>query len=574
MLRTTAKVLVSLLTISILITTAGCQGFANKQNIEEQRATALRKWNSQKFGMFVHWGIYSIPAGIWNGEQIPKLGEQIQRHASIPQAEYAVLAKQFNPVKFDADEYVRIAKNAGMKYIVITSKHHDGFNMFHTKLSEYNIVDATPYGKDIIKELADACARGGLKFGVYYSTPDWGYPHAVKRDPANAYSVFETVTPKHEEYMTGQLAELLTGYGPMFELFFDMGAPTPEQSKRFADTVRTLQPECMINGRVMNGQGDFLTMPDNHIPSEIIDIPWETPATFYLNANTNTWGYKSWVEYPDLEEKVKEQIHLMAKVVSRGGNYLLNVGPKSDGTIIDYELKALKKIGKWMRVNKEAIYNTQPSPFQKLTWGECSRKPGILYFHIFDWPADGKLVIDGLRSKVKKAYLLADRDSSLKVTQKGMDTIVTVPTSPADPYLTVVAVEIEDNKPRIIQPFVAADKEGVINLTAEEAFSRGHYSRESYKSLYSDTWRSWDFRIKAPAAFDVEISASKAKGAKELFISVGDQKLTAKVSPSKSITEKIGSIELTKAGRHTLAVRTDKNTESMRLQLSFRLIPK
>lgn len=564
-----------LLALAVVIAFGGgCTSEKHRPQKGQSRKEALQQWQDMKFGMFIHWGIYALAEGIWKGQEIPKLGEQIQRHASIPQDEYAELAGRFNPVKFDADEYVRIAKDAGMKYIVITSKHHDGFNMFHTKLSDYNVVDATPYGRDIVKELADACAKGGLKFGVYYSTPDWGYPGSIKRDPPNAYSVFEEVSADHEEYMAGQLEELMTNYGPMCELFFDMGSPTPAQSKRFADVVRTLQPDCMINGRVMNDQGDFLTMPDNHIPDEVIDLAWETPATFYLNANTNTWGYKSWVQRPDIEEKITEQLRLMVKVVSQGGNYLLNVGPKADGTIIDYEINILREIGRWMKVNGEAIYDASPSPFKRLPQAWCTTRPGRIFLHITDWPGDRRLVVPGLKNDIKRAYLLADADRDLSVGRQGDDVIVKLPGKAPDPRVTVVALEIS-GKPKIVHPLIEAGSDGTVDLTAGEAFSHGVYSAKSYKSLYKNVWQSWDFGLDKSGRYEVEVAYRMGKSAKDLVFSVGSERISAKIAgPAGREVRNIGVMTLKKAQRHMLTVKSVNEDENIDIKIEYiKLIP-
>jgi alpha-L-fucosidase len=533
----------------------------------EPNKKALEEWQSMKYGLFIHWGIYSLCEGVWEGEQIKKLGEQIQRHAKIPQEEYQQLAGRFNPVKFDADKYVEIAKNAGMKYIVITSKHHDGFNMFHTELSEFNIVDATPYKKDIIKQLADACKRGGLKFGLYYSNPDWNYPHAIERKVANEYSVFEKISPKHEEYEVGQLKELLSNYGPIFELFFDMGNLTYEQSARFASTVHETQPECLVSGRVMNNQGDFLTMPDNHIPDEVIEMAWETPATLYLKTNTNTWGYKNWVVRHPINEKTKEQIRLMAKVVSRGGNYLLNVGPKSDGTIIDYEIEILEKMGEWMRVNGESIYDTQPDPFKKLSWGHVTVGPGTIYLHVFDWPKDGKLVVPGLKNKVRKAVMLADKKTKLKTTVKGDDLVVTLPAEEPDENLSVIALSIKGEL-KIVEPAVASDKDGVVVLTEENSISHGYYSGMTYKSLHANVSRSWNAEVGESGTYAVELAYGKVRDAKELAVTVGDKtfKTAVKAGSAKQVVQ-LGTVELTKSSTNKVLFGVPGGNTTLRLVL-------
>ncbi len=512
--------------------------------------TAIQQWQDAKFGLFIHWGTYSIPAGIWKGEQIQKLGEQIQRHAKIPQDEYAKLAKSFNPVNFDADKWVAMAKRAGMKYIVITSKHHDGFNMFHTKLSDYNIVDATPFGRDVVKELADACARGGLKFGVYYSTPDWNFPGAIKREIPNEYSVFETVTPEHEEYMLGQLEELLTGYGPLFEIFFDMGRPTLEQSKKFADTVHRLQPNCLASGRVMNNQGDFLTMPDNKLPQEPIGSAWETPGTFY-----HTWGYKSWVERPDPEQQTKNQIRKLVDIVSMGGNFLLNVGPLSDGTILDYEVDILDRIGKWVDVNAEAIYETSPNPFKRFSFGGCTQKDGMLYIHVLDWPENGKVILPGLRNKVQRAYMLADSAKKpLRQVRNGLDVEISLPAENDKSPVIVVAVEYA-GKLDIQHPLTRQNESGSVILAGDDALSHGVYSGMQYNSLTQDHSKSWDFSVNVSGLYEMELEYKLGDEHSYIF-TVARESIDTDLAPTgKNSTKKsIGTVKLAGKQRHTLTV--------------------
>ena len=326
-MKLTLKIIIGCLLIS------ACQSQLTQTDqsvIHSQNSTALspriETWKAMKFGMFIHWGVYSIPAGVWKGKQIEKLGEQIMRHAKISVDEYEAIAKQFNPVNFDPDAIVKMAKNAGMKYIILTAKHHDGFAMFETATTNYDIVDFTPYKKDILKQLADACKRHNLKLGVYYSTPDWHFNGDDQEiNPVdNKISVFGKVSKANEDYQVAQLKELLSNYGDLVEVFFDMGEPTNAQSKRFKETVLELQPNCLINGRVMNDQGDFITMPDNHLPDVPLDtIAWETPGTFY-----HTWGYKSWVKGAPLDKQIKNQVKKLSKIASLGGNFLLNIGPK------------------------------------------------------------------------------------------------------------------------------------------------------------------------------------------------------------------------------------------------------
>jgi alpha-L-fucosidase len=227
-----------------------------------------------KFSMFIHFGLYSVPAGVWKGQQIGEYNEQIMAHGKIPKDEYAALAKIFNPVNWNPDSVATLAKAAGMKSIVITSKHHDGFAMYHTKYSDFNVVDATPYKRDILKELAEACRKQGLRFGVYFSLIDWHFPGAMPMSKSNS----DSIPPSHHQFNLNQVTELMTNYGSISEVWFDMGKPTLEQSKELAGLVKKLQPNCLVSGRIWNDQGDFAVMGDNASPNFRLGTLWQTPG--------------------------------------------------------------------------------------------------------------------------------------------------------------------------------------------------------------------------------------------------------------------------------------------------------
>ncbi len=455
---------------------------------------AVRDWQARKFGMFIHFGLYSIPGGVWNGQPVTNgYSEQIQGGANIPRDEYARIASQFNPVKFDPDAIARLAKSAGMNYIVITSKHHDGFNLFHTRLSDFNAVDATPYGKDLIKQLSDACARNGLKFGVYYSTIDWHDPRATPSDGGRNDNL---IPDAHADFNAGQIRELMSNYGPITEIWFDMGKPTPEQSKRFADTVHSIQPDCMVSGRVFNHQGDFTVMGDNRIPEYVIDEPWQTPASIYHE----TWGYRSWQKRENPQGKIDEHIEKLVQVVSRGGNYLLNIGPRGDGSVVEFESDVLKGVGAWLKQNGNAIYGAQPQPFRQLDFGHAAVKPGRLYLFIRNWPADNTLRLPGLRTKLKRAYYLAEPGRTpLPVSGSSITLQRRRETSP----ITVVVAEF-DGTLDVIPPTIEPDASGAVSLASKQADrffnynGRGYYERPSVYKL------QWHFTTK-PGRYKISV---------------------------------------------------------------------
>ena len=425
-----------------------------KESTKEER---MEWWRDARFGMFIHWGLYAVPAGQWKGKKIDGAGEWIMNSAQIPVEEYERLTGQFNPVKFNADEWAAIAKNAGMKYIVITSKHHDGFCLWDSKVSEYDIMDASPFKRDILKELSAACRKQGIRLCFYHSIMDWHHPDAQAPFYPN-YNDGGKSNPNFaryaETYMKPQLRELITNYGPLGVLWFDgewIKDWTEPQGKALYDYVRSLQSDIIVNNRVGKGRtgmeglnkgdqeyaGDFGT-PEQQIPAKgLPGVDWESCMTM-----NDTWGYKS---YDHNWKSSEDLLRKLADIASKGGNFLLNVGPTSEGLIPGPSVERLAAMGEWMKVNGESIRGTTASPLGEVPWGRCTAKPGKLYLHVFDWPANGKLEVPGLKDQVRKAYLLADKKrATLPVTRGGEDTVVvTVPEKSPDRINTVVVLEIK-----------------------------------------------------------------------------------------------------------------------------------
>jgi alpha-L-fucosidase len=455
---------------------------------------AVKAWQDRKFGMFIHWGLYSIPAGVWKGERVTDIySEQILLRAPIPLAEYTPLAQQFNPQKWDPAAVARLAKEAGMKFIVLTAKHHDGFCLFGTKLTNYNSLDGTPYKRDIVKELAQAARAEGLSFGVYFSTIDWHWGSVPDKRNDNP------IPKALEDFNLGQLVELCSNYGPLSEIWFDMGNPTPEQSKRWTDAVHTLQPDTMVSGRVFNHQGDFTVMGDNAIPDHIIEEPWQTPGSIYHE----TWGYRSWQERTDAPGKVREHLLNLAKVVSRGGNYLLNIGPRGDGSVVEFEAEVLRSMGRWLTLNGEAIYGTEPQPFRTLEFGYATRKPGKLYLLVTDWPADGRLRLPAMRNPIRKAYFLTDTfKTALETAEEPRAQVVIAQVPKLREAVTVIVAEY-DGELSIAPPLLQAREDGSFVLPRSAAEEFFHYNGRGYYEPPKLYKQSWAFAL--PIAGEVEL---------------------------------------------------------------------
>ncbi len=402
-------------------------------------------WREARFGMFIHWGLYALPAGFWRGEKVGGTGEWIMRNAKIPVAEYAALAGQFNPVEFDAEEWVALARETGMKSLTITAKHHDGFALYHSQHSPYNIVEATPFGRDPLRELALACERQGVRFCLYYSHYlDWHHPHAAGNDwdfdPAQKdFGIY------FEEKCLPQVRELLENYGDIGQLWFDGGTNMEQKYvAKLVGMVRETQPGCIVSGRVGWGLGDFRSMGDNRVPFTNYERDWDTPST--LN---DTWGYTKW------DERWKESprlLSLLAEINSKGGNYLLNVGPDEKGRIPAKSCEILREVGGWMGANSESIYGTRPAPVFPYNhkWGFITYKPGKLFLHILDWQAAGRSIfLSSMPNRVLRAYPLANPSQELSFRQYDYPAepecrlTVSLPAQPLHPANTVICLEVD-----------------------------------------------------------------------------------------------------------------------------------
>jgi alpha-L-fucosidase len=529
-------------------------------------AERIEWFQHDKFGMFIHWGPYSYLAGEWNGQRIPvgTEAEWIMQRFNIPVAQYREMAHHLNPVHFDANDWVALAKATGMKYLVITAKHHDGFAMYHSRASKYNIVDWTPFKRDPVQELSEACRGAGIRFCVYYShREDWDHPDGFGNnwDYDRSKKNFERYL---EEKSKPQLRELLSNYGPLGLVWFDRGMDTLQHARQFVELVRVLQPRCLVNGRVGNyGQdlmGDYQDLNDNGMPTGGLQEYWETPQT--LNS---TWGYSKF----DQQWKTPgDVIHRVVEIVGKGGNYLLNIGPMADGTIPTPSVATLHKVGAWMQANGESIYGTAASPLTDQPWGRSTAKGSKMYLHVFSWPADGSLRVPGLQNIVHSAYALADPSRKLAVTRvNGTDTVA-LPSRRLDEDDTVIVLEL-DGPPIVDPPTITQGSDSPFELDYLQAVTAGkavkRFNRDG--KFHIAKWAgpedsvTWHLLLSQTGDYRVRIRYSARKESKDskYLVTIGQQTVAATVVSTgegyQYRTFELGTVRLPKAGAYTVQIK-------------------
>lgn len=558
--------------------TGGAQPGASTHETPAQRDARMNWWREARFGMFIHWGLYSIPAGEWKGQEVPGIGEWIMNSAQIPVAEYEPLTKQFNPVKFNADEWVSIAKRAGMKYIVITSKHHDGFCLWDSKLTDYDVMDATPFKRDILRELYDAAQKQGMTMCFYHSIMDWHHPDYLPRRPWDPRPDVKADFPKYVEHLRGQVSELLTNFPKTGILWFDgewENTWTHEQGQPLYDLCRKLAPGVIVNNRVDKGRGGMAGMsddgfagdygtPEQEIPSTgLPGVDWESCMTM-----NDTWGFKksdhNWKSSSTL-------IRMLIETSSKGGNFLLNVGPTSEGVIPPESVERLATVGGWLAANGEAIYGTHAGPFKKLPWGRATAKPEgantALYLCVYDWPSDGVLRVPGLLNKALSASVLGGGESMAR--HDGDDVVIKVGNHPRNPYATVVKLVVE-GQPKIVEVAIRSGSDGTLSAMAADAEVVGHTARFEGEPKSAIGWWmdakdsvKWNIELAKGGKFAVETESACAPGNggsyRVLFSRDGKDvaSIEANVMPTKSwedfSTQVIGAATLD-AGKYELRV--------------------
>ncbi|MGC8667133.1 MAG: alpha-L-fucosidase [Chthonomonadales bacterium] len=578
----------------LAVATLCSAGFAQDQPVmvnpetgetPQQFLARTRWWREAKFGMFIHWGIYSVPASAKGGAEWYFYGTRMQVK------DYEKFASQFDPVKFDAAKWVRTAKDAGMKYIVITSKHHDGFCMFDTKLTDYCITKATPFKRDPMKELARECRKQGIRLCFYYSIMDWHHPDYLPRRPweADTRPADGADLNRYIEYMKGQLRELLTHYGPIGVLWFDGGWEHNEKELHSLEVnrmIRSIQPGILINDR--NRLPEDFSTPEQTIPAGAMPNGrlWETCMTI-----NDTWGYTrdntNWKSTTDL-------VHKLIDIASKGGNFLLNVGPTDLGEFPQPIVDRLEGIGAWLKANGQAIYGTTQSPFRKLPFdGRCTRKGNILYLHVFTWP-EGGLTLEGLKTKVLSARALKSGER-LAFTEEpnssgeGPSVLRIARPSELDPIATVVELRLA-GPPVVDVAALGAVKpaaDGSLVLKAADAAIHGQAQYEQGNGhdnigfwTHPEDFVTWTVDAPTGGRYDVvlEWAAPEDNAGSRFNLGVeGGERLHGTVEATGTWTDfkkaKIGILSLPR-GRCTFSVRVEAMPRGAVMNLkSITLVP-
>ena len=564
---------------------------SDSTKVSESKQESKAWFQESKYAMLICWGLYSQIEGKWKDETFYGIGEWIMLTKEIPVAEYEEVARCFNPIKFNAKEWVQLAKQAGMKYIVITAKHHDGFAMFKS-VDPFNIVDATPFDRDPLKELAKECKKNGLKLGFYYSQYlDWhennSWDESTKDNSFNDY---------FKNKIHPQVKELLTNYGDLDFIWFDTpGDMTKEQSLSLVKMVNEFQPQALINSRIGNGVGDYSSYGDHQIPCKNIEGVWEA-----INTTNDTWG-ATW--YDENWKSPTQIAQDLVSVVARGGSYMLNVGPLADGSIHPTISTFLRASGKWVDKHKDAIYGASASPWGRgFSWGDCTYNGNKLYLHVFDWEPGGKLNLFGLKNKIKSAVI--DGEEVNFTNERNGWISFNLPLRKQNELIEVVELEIEGEP--IVNTELGVDNVSSTILGADFAITEGcELETASWMEKFG-TWKhaqnisnwdsinsqaSWTVNVKEPGLYFVDFEYNSFiesdQNEWDIFTEYSSQlrHLSIETTGANKFTgwppvryrfrrERAGTINILKAGKQNITVKAATRLKGDGMQLkAIHLIP-
>ncbi len=561
--------------IAGLLGALALQGAAWSQEMDKMwgdRVVKLRADNAKRgqlfdegnYAMFIHWGLYSQLGNKVDGKTFYGIGEWImnKRMADIPVEDYKKLAATFNPVNFDAQEIAQIAKDAGMKYIVITSKHHDGFAMYDSQACDFNIVDATPWKQDPMKQLATACREAGLGFGFYYShNQDWTFPGGGNGPQVNADGTPATFDDYFVNKCLPQVEEITSQYGPIELVWFDTPGKMPKKYvQQLVDVVRKNQPNALVSGRAGHDLGDYQTLGDMEVPHSNIEGMWES-----VDTTNDSWAY-AW--YDEYWKSPKEILRRLLACVGRGGTYMLNIGPRGDGSVPERAARSLRESGKWIRRYPQVVYATDASPWQHaLPWGDVTTKGNKLFLCVFDWPTSGKLYLPGLESKIDTARLL-NGNASEPITHESSHgwTILQLP--PKAPEKLVSVIELELAEAPKVDPVWGVDPNMGTEILAEFAVAEGVEKSEKRWMEKFGEWKSvihlhgweagsravWEVDVLEPGDYNVELTYS-GEGRLVWGVTVeGGEHIQNQQNSSHNYQQfPIGWINFPKAGRYQVS---------------------
>ncbi|MDR6781588.1 alpha-L-fucosidase [Pedobacter africanus] len=556
----------------------------------------IQWWRDARFGMFIHWGIYSVPAGEWKGKAVKGYSEHLMRKEKISRADYLDLAHTFKPEKFNADEWISRAKKAGMRYFIITAKHHDGFAMYNSAVSDFNVVQQSPFKRDPMAELAAAAKKQGMKFGFYYSHAfDWEHPDAPGNDweynnpggdkllgGANWFDNHPEWLPKAVKYVDEkaipQIKELINKYHPDI-LWFDTPHKLPlSENMKILKAIRDTDPNIVVNGRLVRSAtgnfGDYVNTGDR--PAELLTVKGDAEA---IPTTNESYGYSI---HDNSHKSAKFFIRLLANSASRGANLLMNIGPKGDGSFDTRDTRILDSIGSWLSQNGQSIYGTERGQLPIPAWGVTTQKGKQIFLHVFNWPQDGNLALGGLKTEVSKAWFLTDKSKKpLQVKRLDATTlnIGLPPKSPGSPDVVIVLEtkgNIETDAARLVAANIPVNRFLVFDAKVHGKMGFGDGKTDKY---YVTGWKnkadylSWDLKVLKPAKYNVVAIYNAEEGGSSFEVKIGDFTKRSEVSADKYLVHEMGIAEL-KPGQQELTVKAldIKGQELMRL-LEIQLIP-